>query len=242
MVTNQGRVAIITGASAGIGRSTARALAADGWHVALVARSAARLDELSAELGGNALVLPADVAEPGAAEAAVTTTIERFGQVDAAFVNAGVYLDGPVAETAVDAIRHIIEVNVYAALALGRAVLPHLLERATGDIIFTSSVSGHQAIDSEPVYTATKHAIQAFAHALRQQVRGSGVRVAAIAPGVVLTDLWGYAEGDPRTAERLSACTGILPEDVADAVRYMLTRPRHVTIRDLVILPTAQNI
>jgi ribitol 2-dehydrogenase len=242
MDTTGRRVALITGASAGIGRSAARALAATGWRLALVGRSAQRLEELRQELDGDALVLTADVAKPGVAEALVQQALQHFGQIDAVFANAGVYLDGAVAETDPELIRHTIDVNVYASLAIGRAVLPHFIGRSTGDLLFTSSISGHQAIDSEPVYSASKHAVQAFAEALRQQIRGSGVRVATIAPGVVLTDLWGYPEGDPRVGSRLAAGTGILPEDVADAVVYMLTRPRHVTIRDLVILPTAQNI
>jgi ribitol 2-dehydrogenase len=122
------------------------------------------------------------------------------------------------------------------------AALPHLLKQGTGDIVVTSSVSGHQAISWEPVYTATKHAVQAFVHATRQQIVGSGVRLGAIAPGIVLNELWGVSESDSRIDEQVAAHAGIRSEDVASGLLFMLTQPRHVTIRDLVMLPTAQPI
>ncbi|MDR7188256.1 ribitol 2-dehydrogenase [Microbacterium sp. BE35] len=237
-----GKVVVITGASSGIGRSGARLFAKGGARLVLVARSLERLETVRSELGEDVLLVPADVAEAGAASRIIDTAVERFGRVDALFANAGLFLEGPVADADDEELRRTLDVNVYATLSLVRATLPGMLAQGSGDIILTSSISGHHAIDSEPIYSASKHAVQAFTHALRQQIRGTGVRVAEIAPGMVLTDLWGFSEGDPRAAERLAASTGIRPEDVADAVRYMLTRPAHVTIRDLVILPSAQNI
>lgn len=236
------RVIIITGASSGIGRSTARVLAGNGARIALVSRSESQLRSVQQEIGNRSFSLPVDVADPDAGERIVAATLERFGRVDAVFANAGIYLNGQVVETGIESIRHTIDVNVFGTLGVVRATLPHLMERGSGDIIITSSIAGHQALPSEPVYSASKHAVQAFTHALRRQIASSGVRVSEIAPGVVLTDLWGYSEDDPRAAERVEAATGILPEDVADAVRYMLTRPQNVTIRDLVILPSAQVI
>lgn len=237
-----GKVVIITGASSGIGRSSARLLAANGAQIALVARSVDRLDKVRAELGQEALVIPVDVTETDAGERVVAATLERYGRIDAVIANAGIFLEGDVATTDIDELRRTIDVNVFAPLGLVRAALPHMLERGSGDIIITSSISGHQAIQSEPVYSASKHAATAFTHALRQQIKGSGVRVAEIAPGMVLTELWGFEEGDPRAKERLDASRGILAEDVAEAVQFMLTRPQHVTVRDLVILPSAQDI
>lgn len=237
-----GKVVIITGASSGIGRSTARLLAENGTQLALVGRTAERLEKVRAELGEDVLVIPADVSETDAGEKIVAATLERFGRIDTVIANAGVFLEGDVATTDVEEIRRTIDINVFAPLGLVRAALPHMLERGSGDIIITSSISGHHAIDSEPVYSASKHAARAFTHALRQQIKGSGVRVAEIAPGMVLTELWGFEEGDPRAKERLDAYRGILPEDVAESVVFMLTRPKHVTIRDLVILPSAQDI
>lgn len=237
-----GRVVVITGASSGIGRSTARLLAENGARLVLVARSLERLETVRSELGEDVLLVPSDIADASAGQHIVDSAIERYGRVDALFANAGVFLEGPVAEVDVGELRRTLDVNVYATLALVRATLPGMLAQGSGDVVLTSSISGHHAIESEPIYSASKHAIQAFTHALRRQIRGTGVRVAEVAPGMVLTDLWGFSEGDPRVTERLAAGTGILPEDVADAVRYMLTRPAHVTIRDLVILPSAQNI
>ncbi|AOY74275.1 glucose dehydrogenase (plasmid) [Arthrobacter sp. ZXY-2] len=236
------KVIVITGGSLGIGRSTARLLAKEGARVALVARTSEDLKAVEREIGNNAIIIEADVAETDAGERIVNETLRSFGQIDAVFANAGVFLQGSVAESDVHAIRRTVDVNVFATFGLVRAALPHMLRQGSGDIVITSSIAGHQALASEPIYSATKHAVQAFTHALRRQIAGSGVRVGEIAPGVVLTDLWGYAEGDPRAKDRLDAGTGILPEDVADAVQYMLSRPRHVTIRDLVILPSAQAI
>lgn len=233
---------IITGGSLGIGRSTARLLAKEGAKIALVARTTENLKAVEREIGTDALVIQADVAETDAGERIVNETLGCFGQIDAVFANAGVFLNGSVAESDIHMIRQTVDVNVFATFGLVRAALPHMLAQGSGDIVITSSIAGHQALPSEPIYSATKHAVQAFTHALRRQIAGSGVRVGEIAPGIVLTDLWGYPEGDPRTKDRLEAATGILPEDVADAVQYMLSRPRHVNIRDLVILPSAQAI
>lgn len=236
------KVVVITGASSGIGRSTARALSHHGSKLVLVAQNEERLDAVRADLPDDTMIIPADVSAPGASENIVDRALARYGQIDAVFANAGIFVNGKVEETEFEAIRRCVDINVYAAFSLVRAVLPHFTARKRGDVLLTSSIAGHQALASEPVYSATKHAVRAFTHALRRQIAGSGVRVAEISPGIVLTDLWGYAEGDPRVAGRLEEGTGIQAEDVADAVHFMLSRPPHVTIRDLVILPTNQNI
>ncbi|MBW9093057.1 SDR family oxidoreductase [Microbacterium jejuense] len=238
----EGKVAIITGASSGIGRSTARALADAGANVVLVGRDTTRLDTLRDELNGQAITVPVDVTAVGASISIVDAAIAEYGRIDIVFANAGLFLQGKVAEADEDSIRRTVDVNVTAAVSLIRTALPLLLEQNSGDILLTSSIAGHQELASEPVYSASKHAARAFAQALRRQLAGTGVRVAEVAPGIVLTDLWGYPEGDDRVAERLEAGTGIRAEDVADAILYMLTRPAHVTIRDLVILPTSQSI
>jgi ribitol 2-dehydrogenase len=121
------------------------------------------------------------------------------------------------------------------------ASLKYMIAAAAGDIVITSSVSGHQAIHWEPVYSASKHAVQALTHTLRRQLIGTGVRIGAVAPGVVLNDLWQVTDS-AAVANGVAAGTGLTSEDVADAVLYMLTRPRHLNIRDLVMLPTNQEI
>ena len=140
-----------------------------------------------------------------------------------------------------DAWDQMIALNVSGTFRTIRAVLPHMIERERGDILVTSSISGHQAIHWEPVYSASKHAVQSFVHGVRRQVAKHRVRVASLAPGMVLNELWGFT--DPAViAEKVAERSGLTSEDVADAAVFMLTRPPHVTIRDLVILPQNQDL
>ncbi len=159
-------------------------------------------------------------------------TASDYGRIDILVSNAGIYVPGDLAATDLSAVEQLVGVNVFGAMAVVRTVLPTMLEAGRGDIVMTSSVSGHQAIHWEPVYSASKHAVQAFTHGVRRQLAGSGVRIGAIAPGKVLNELWGYDENSDTSTE-VDDATGITDADVADAVHYMLTRPRHVTIRDL---------
>ncbi|MBL3699328.1 SDR family oxidoreductase [Leucobacter luti] len=235
------KVALVTGASSGIGRAYARALAEAGASVVLVGRNAERLREVAAELPGEHLAVPADVAETGSAAEIVRRAVEHFGRIDIVLANAGLYLPGDFAEADLAAVRALLDVNVFGAMAVIREALPAMIAAGTGDIVVTSSVSGHQAIHWEPVYSASKHAMQSFTHGVRRQLVGTGVRIGAIAPGVVLNELWGIGEAD-ETAAQIAAATGIDSSDVAEAVLFMLSRPRHVNIRDLVILPTSQEI
>lgn len=238
----KGKVALVTGASSGIGRALARMLAAEGAKLALVGRSAERLETVRAEFPDTeALVIAADLTEPAEVERSVAETLARFGQVDILLANAGLYLPGDLVETDPDDFDTVIRVNVNAVFRAVRAVLPGMIERGSGEIIVTSSIAGHQALHWEPVYSATKHAVQAFVHGVRRQAAPHGIRVGAIAPGVVLNELWGYS--DPAAiAAKAAAREGLLSEDIADAVLFMLTRPANVTIRDLVILPQNQDI
>ncbi len=237
-----GKVVIITGASSGIGAATARALAGRGALLALAARSGARLTALAADLDpASALVVPTDVTSGQQVVHLVAETLRRFGRVDALFANAGLYLAGPAADGDPDEWARLIDVNVNGVLRAVHAVLPHLLAQGSGDILVTSSISGHQAIHWEPVYSASKHAIQAFVHGLRRQVAPRGVRVGAIAPGKVLNELWGIS--DPAEIERgVAAHEGLRSEDVADLVVHMLSLPPHITVRDLVVLPQGQDL
>jgi ribitol 2-dehydrogenase len=237
----RGAVALITGASSGIGRAYARSLVGAGARVVLVARSHERLEALAGELGGEAAVVAGDVAEPSTGQRAVEAALGSFGRLDAVLPNAGVYLAGELWEADLDAAREVVATNVVGVLSVVRAALPHLVAQGRGDVVVTSSVSGHQAIHWEPVYSATKHAVQALVHGVRRQLVGTGVRMGEVGPGVVLNELWGFGDGR-STAEEVTAGRGILSEDVAEAVLFMLTRPRHVTVRDLVLLPSAQEI
>jgi ribitol 2-dehydrogenase len=236
-----GKVAVVTGASTGIGRAVARALLEHGARVVIAARSRERLDEAAGALGPGCAAVVADVTRGDDVRRLVAGTLESHGAIDILVANAGVYVGGDLWESDPEALDRLLTTNVNGVVRTVREVLPQLLERGEGDILVTSSVSGHQAIHWEPVYSASKHALQAFVHTMRRQLIGSGVRVGAIAPGVVLNDLWGVS--DPGEIEaKVARGEGIRSEDVAEAVAFMLTRPRHVTIRDLVILPRDQPI
>ena len=236
-----GKVALVTGASSGIGRALALTLAREGAQLALVGRSAERLAETAAGLGGEALVLPADLTQPAEVEGVVAATLQRFGRIDILAANAGLYIPGDVIDGDADAWDELLTVNVNSVFRLIRAALPGMIARQAGDILVTSSISGHQAIQWEPVYSATKHAVQAFVHGLRRQVMAHNIRVGAVAPGMVLNPLWGFHD-EAKIAEKVAARTGLRSEDVAEAMLFMLTRPPNVTIRDLVMLPQNQDI
>ena len=236
-----GKVVIITGASSGIGAATARALARLGCRLALAARSADKLQALAAELGPAALAVPADITVGADVAQLVERTLQYFGRVDVLFANAGLYIPGQAAEGDPEAWARLMDVNVNGVLRCAHAVLPAMMAQRSGDILVTSSISGHIDIHWEPIYSASKHAVQAFVHTLRRQVAPYNIRVGAIAPGMVANELWGItdpADIDRRVAEHAS----LRSEDVAEAVVFMLSQPPHVTIRDLVMLPQNQDL
>ncbi len=236
-----GKVVLVTGGSSGIGRAMARAADAAGARVALAGRSAARLNEVASGLQNEALPLAADLTKPEEIRRVVDETIARFGRIDILLPNAGIYIPGEVSEGDPDAWDELMAINVNSVFRLVHAVLPGMIKQEGGHILITSSISGHEAIHWEPIYSASKHAIQSFVHGLRRQVAKHNIRVGEIAPGVVLNELWGFT--DPAAIEaKVQAREGLRSEDVADAVLFMLTRPANVNIRDLVILPHNQDI
>jgi ribitol 2-dehydrogenase len=238
----ENKVVIITGASSGIGAATAHALAQRGCRLTLAARSEDKIHALAESLDAETLPLVTDVTVGADIQKMVAKTIERFGRVDVMFANAGIYIPGQVSEGDPDAWANLMNVNIDGVLRCVHAVLPHMKAQKSGDILVTSSISGFVDIDWEPIYSASKHAIQGFVHTLRRQVAADGIRVGAIAPGAVANELWGFT--DPAEIERLSVNEhGYLrSEDVAEAVVFMLSQPPHVTIRDLVMLPQNQDI
>lgn len=236
------KVVIITGASSGIGAATARTLAQCGCKLALAARSTDRLDLLADEIGrATTLVLPTDITVGEQVVAMVERTVTHFGRVDVLFANAGIYIPGQVAEGDPDAWAKLMDINIDGVLRSVHAVLPHMMAQKSGDILVTSSISGFVDIVWEPVYSASKHAVQGFVHTLRRQVAEHGIRVGAIAPGMVANELWGFTE-PARITEMVEKRASVTSEDVAEAVVFMLSRPPHVTIRDLVMLPQNQDI
>jgi ribitol 2-dehydrogenase len=239
-----GKVVVITGASSGIGRAVARRFAGSGAKLVLAGRSEDRLRRLAGELRASArgvCAVTGDLTAPGEAARLVQAAVEAFSRVDILFANAGVYLAGPVAEGDPEAWSQLLDTNVSAVFRLVHAALEPMIAQRSGDVIVTSSISGHQAIPWEPVYSASKHAVQAFVHGVRRQVAKYGVRVASLAPGRVVNELWGIASEAEIEAE-VAAGTGLRSEDVAEALEFMVTRPHHVTVRDLVMLPRCQDL
>jgi ribitol 2-dehydrogenase len=235
------KVAAVTGAASGIGLECAKAMMEAGARVFLVDRAADRLRELTAGLGPNAIPLVVDLTDPESVATMLPQILDQAGQLDIFHANAGAYVGGEVWSGDPDVWDRVLNLNVNAAFRSIRAVLPHMIERKTGDIIVTSSVAGLVPVVWEPVYTASKHAIQAFVHTVRRQVIPHGIRVGAVAPGPVVTALisdWPKAKLDAELARG-----GLIePKEVAEAVLFMLTRPRNVTIRDLVILPQSTDL
>ena len=236
-----GKVAAITGAASGIGLACARVLTRAGVRVVLVDRDEARLREACAELGTGAVPLAVNLLDPGSVATMMPGILGAAGRLDIFHANAGSYVGGEVLGGDPDAWDRMLNLNVNAAFRTIHAVLPHMVERGSGDIIVTSSVAGFVPVVTEPVYTASKHAVQAFVHTLRRQVMQHGIRVGEVAPGPVVTALlsdWPKEKMD----DALARGSLMQPEEVAEAVLFMLTRPRGVVIRDLVILPQSLDL
>ena len=236
-----GKTAAISGAASGIGLACAKRLLAAGARVVLVDRDGRALDQACAPLGPNAIPLVIDLTDPASVAGMLPQILDKAGPLDIFHANAGAYVGGPVSEGDPDASDRMLNLNINAVFRSIHAVLPHMIARKTGDILVTSSVAGVVPVVWEPVYTASKHAVQAFVHTVRRQVIPHGLRVGAILPGPVVTALIADWPQDKLEAER--ARGGLIePEEVAEAVHFMLTRPRNVTIRDLVILPQSTDL
>jgi ribitol 2-dehydrogenase len=240
-VSIEGKVAAITGAASGIGFECARTLVANGAKVVLIDRAQERLAACCAELGANALPLQVDLLQPAQVSAMLPNILKLAGGLDIFHANAGAYIGGEVVAGNPDEWDRMLNLNINAAFRSVHAVLPHMVAQKSGDIVFTSSIAGLVPVVWEPIYTASKFAVQAFVHTTRRQVAKHGVRVGAVAPGPVVTALlddWPKA----KMEEALASGSLMQPVEVAEAVLFMLTRPRNVTIRDLVILPNSVDL
>jgi ribitol 2-dehydrogenase len=241
MQSLSGKVAAVTGAASGIGLECARALLKEGVRVALVDRAKDALASLCDELGPDAFPVVVDLANPASVATMTPQILARFGQLDIFHANAGAYIGGEVAYGDPDAWDRMLNLNINATFRSIQAVLPHMIERQTGDVIVTSSIAGLVPVVWEPIYTASKHAVQAFVHTVRRQVAKHGIRVGAVAPGPVITALiadWPEA----KLAEAKASGALMEATEVSEAVVFMLTRSRSVTIRDLVILPNSTDL
>jgi NADP-dependent 3-hydroxy acid dehydrogenase YdfG len=245
-------VALVTGASSGIGQATARALAEQGAKVALVARRRDRLEELSQDIdsgGAASLVIEADVTGRDAAQAAVALAVAEWGRLDVVINNAGVMLNGPIEDAPIEEWERMVSLNVMGLLYVAHASLPHLLDgagrdpRQVADLVNVSSVAGRVARRGSGVYNLTKHGVGAFSESLRQEVTGRHVRVALVEPGAVDTELSGHQRPEVQEAarQRFGSIERLRAEDIADAIVWTVTRPRRVAINEVLIRPTEQE-
>jgi NADP-dependent 3-hydroxy acid dehydrogenase YdfG len=247
-----GTIALVTGASSGIGEATARRLAEDGASVVLVARRHDRLEALAGEIeqtGGRALAVQADITDRTQAEAAVQQSIERFGRLDILVNNAGLMLLGPVVGADPDEWDSMIAINARGLLYTTHAALPHLLKaaedgpRQVADIVNISSIAGRVAGKGFGVYNLTKFGVNGFTESLRQEVTERHVRVGVLEPGAVATELTSHNKPEIRGEiidPYFEDSEVLAPEDIADGIAYMVTRPRHASIGELWIMPTEQ--
>jgi len=245
----KGTVALVTGASSGIGAATASVLAARGAAVALAARRKDRLDALAADIrerGGTALVLECDVTDQEQAADAVTRAVADLGRLDTLINNAGVMLLGPVAGAPLSEWQRMVDLNVLGLLYCAHAAVPHLLQaaqdapRQVADMVNISSVAGRAARNGNGVYSLTKFGIGAFSESLRQELAGRYVRVSLVEPGATATEL--ASHNRPEILESIRSQLGqrMQAEDIADAIGYVVTRPRHVAVNEMLIRPTEQ--
>ena len=247
-----GTVALVTGASSGIGEATAIALAAQGASVALAARRKDRLDALAASIrdaGGTAVVLEADVTDQQQAADTIERVVAEFGRLDTLVNNAGVMLLGPAVGAPLSEWQRMVELNVLGLLYCAHAALPHLLQaaqtspRGVADMVNISSVAGRVARNGSGVYNATKHGVGAFSEALRQEVTRRHVRVSLVEPGAVETELASHNREEVQEGmrQRFANMERMKAEDIADAITYIVTRPRHVAVNEMLIRPTDQE-
>ncbi|MFI5274001.1 MAG: SDR family NAD(P)-dependent oxidoreductase [Ktedonobacterales bacterium] len=247
-----GTVALVTGASSGIGEAAARALAAQGAAIALAARRKERLERLAAEItrqGGRACVFETDVTEQPQAQAAVDQTVAQLGRLDIVVNNAGVMLLGPIVGAPLEEWDRMVALNIRGLLYVAHAALPHLLQaaedspRRVADLVNISSVAGRMPRNGSGVYNLTKFGVGAFSESLRQEITSRHVRVALVEPGAVKTELGSHLRPEIQASQRQRFANLELleAEDIADAITYIVTRPRRVAINELLIRPTEQE-
>ena len=247
-----GTVALVTGASSGIGEATAKALAAQGALVVVAARRKDRLDALVTTIeaaGGVAEAIECDVTDQAQASQMVASTVEHHGRLDTLVNNAGVMLLGPIVDAPLDEWNRMVALNVNGLLFCAHAALPHLLAaaqdspRGVADLVNISSVAGRVARSGSGVYNLTKHGVGAFSESLRQEVTKRHVRVSLVEPGAVSTELSSHVREEVRASmmQRLAGVERMEPGDIADAITFIVTRPRRVAINEMLIRPTEQD-
>ena len=233
----QGKVAAVTGSASGIGRASAEALLAGGARVVLVDRDAAGLAAMQAQHGDAVIPLQLDLLDAAQCKSLVPRVLELAGRLDILHANAGLYVGGDLVDADTDAIDRMLHLNINVVMKNVRDVLPHMIARGSGDILVTSSLAAHYPTPWEPVYASSKWAIDCFVQTTRRQVFKHGIRVGAISPGPVMTGLLADWPAD-KLAEARASGSLIEPAEIGEVITFMLTRPRGVTIRDVVLMPS----
>lgn len=237
----KGKVAAVTGAASGIGMASTEAMIAAGATVVLVDRDEKALKSACERLGEQAIPVALDLLDPQACAQILDRVLSKVEHLDILHANAGTYIGGDLADADLDAIDRMLNLNVNVVIKNVRTVIPHMIERGIGDIVVTSSVAGHSPVPWEPVYSPSKWAMHCFVQTMRRQLLKNGIRVGSVSPGPVISALLAdWPEENLRKAKEAGAL--IEPKEVADAIMFMLTRPRNVTIRDIVVLPSAFDI
>ena len=242
-----GKVALVTGASSGIGEATAIALAEAGAAVAIGARRRDRLDALAAKLtdgGARVLTLDLDVTDEQACTAAVARTREELGGLDVLVNNAGVMLLGTIVGADTEDWRRMVSTNVLGLMYMTHAAIEGMVEQGSGDVVNVSSVAGRVARKGAGVYNASKWAVNAFSESLRQEVTGRGVRIGLVEPGAVATELSSHItqpEAKAASAQMAAGMRTLQSEDIARAVLYLVTQPPHVAVNEVLVRPTDQE-
>jgi len=238
----KGKIAAVTGAASGIGFASANEMLNAGATVFFIDRDEAALKEKCAPLGDKAKPLVVDLLDRASIKNMMPEILKQADHLDIFHANAGSYVGGRLWESDADKWERMLNLNVNAAFHSVNAVIPHMMERQLGDIVMTSSVAGMQAVVEEPVYTASKHAVQAFVHTMRRQLAPYNIRVGAVQPGPVDTPLTKDWNQERLAEARKIQNFMMLPQDIAEAVLFMLTRQRGCVVRDLVIIPSGFDI
>lgn len=233
----QGKTAAITGAASGIGFASAKAMADAGTRVVLIDRDAAALDKACAAIGDNVLPLVLDLLDPAQCNSLLERTLALTGHLDIFHANAGLYVGGDLVDATPEAIDRMLNLNVNVVMKNVHNVLPHMIDRGVGDILVTSSLAAHFPTPWEPVYASSKWAVNCFVQTVRRQVFKHGIRVGSVSPGPVITSLLSDWPAE-KLAEAKASGSLIEAAEVAEVLLFMLTRPRGMTIRDVVLMPT----
>lgn len=239
--TLNGKIGVVTGAASGIGLATAEHLIDAGVKVVMVDRDREKLEELSNRLGAQAVVQVTDLIDPASCAAMVPEILEKVGRIDIMHCNAGSYIGGYLLDTDAEKIDRMLHLNINAVMKNVHAVVPHMKEQGGGDIVVTCSVAGYAAVDREPFYASSKWAINCFVQTTRRQLRHDNIRMGQVSPGPVTTALlndWPQDQLEDIKKEKAL----MEPSEVAESVMFMLTRPRHVSMRDIVIVPTTLDL